>query len=563
MIRPTSNRLRSGHTLLEMMLSLVLLSIVMASVGSAVLFASHVMPGKDSPASTLIHDSSVLRQIAEDLALAQHVIERETNSITVVVADRTGDGLPERIRYAWSGVAGDPLTYQLNDASAFTILESVESFGLTYDLDTVATALPGSLGEGSEILLASMDTLGTTYGYSLSSSKGIGQRVTPTLSAGATGFRATRIEYYASSSGSATGGFPVLIRGLSGSTPTDPTYAAGAVLESSLSSSYNWESVSLVSAETIPAGTQTVLLFGPGIGSGNVGRVAYDDWTAPSYSYTSNGGSSWSFAGAGSVYYRLYGREISASKNWDVDRSHVTDVTITLQSTAADNSPITRMVRLEQAPEVLTQFWEAGFDADPALQDLDGDGSADWAYQNGSFSDSEINAGVWASSDELVIQPAGQFSSVITVNARLRASNGKQAEIRGPFHDDADGMLTLVTVLQDDGSGNQELLLYNEDDPANTDTPFATITGLGSDWIDLKMLIIPDEGLLSVWINGEPMGVATLTRFAVSDQDEVLWIKGDKDGGAFADLRISVGGSYTTTTDTPDFNTVLQGTISY
>ncbi|MEM6928262.1 MAG: prepilin-type N-terminal cleavage/methylation domain-containing protein, partial [Myxococcota bacterium] len=90
------NSFYRGHTLVELVLSLTLLSIVMVSVGSAMIFAANAVPSADEPTVNKINDGAVLDRIAEDLSLAKYVIEDEPKAVTVVVADRTGDGLPDR-----------------------------------------------------------------------------------------------------------------------------------------------------------------------------------------------------------------------------------------------------------------------------------------------------------------------------------------------------------------------------------------------------------------------------------------------------------------------------------
>ena len=87
-----------GYSMLEMVLSTVVLSTVMVSVTSAVVFASSANPDEDSPEVTLATDSNALSRIAEDISMARYVLEQSTNRITFVVADRTGDDIPDRIQ---------------------------------------------------------------------------------------------------------------------------------------------------------------------------------------------------------------------------------------------------------------------------------------------------------------------------------------------------------------------------------------------------------------------------------------------------------------------------------
>jgi len=73
----------------------------------------------------------ILGTIMLDLNEAIRFTERTAAAVTFTVPDRTGDGMTETIRYAWSGAAGDPLTYEFN-GSAVTLASGIQNFDLSY-----------------------------------------------------------------------------------------------------------------------------------------------------------------------------------------------------------------------------------------------------------------------------------------------------------------------------------------------------------------------------------------------------------------------------------------------
>ena len=115
---PTTRfRAAAAFTLLEMTMSLTIMALVFTTVGSVFVLAAKVMPTPDSAEAASVHQSAALSQLLEDLQVARYITEDTANAVTLVVDDRTGDGLPDRLRYAWSGTIGDPLTLSINGSA--------------------------------------------------------------------------------------------------------------------------------------------------------------------------------------------------------------------------------------------------------------------------------------------------------------------------------------------------------------------------------------------------------------------------------------------------------------
>lgn len=162
---------RSGFTLIEIVTSIGILSVLMWAMLSTMLIASKAIGSSDSKIAKISQGNNILQRITADLSLAQSFSERTATAVTFTVPDRNGDGSPETIRYAWSGTAGDPLTYQYNGGTVVNLAQDVHAFDLDYLLKTVtAAASQATAPETEEMELVSHDyaSVGTWTGYSSS-----------------------------------------------------------------------------------------------------------------------------------------------------------------------------------------------------------------------------------------------------------------------------------------------------------------------------------------------------------------------------------------------------------
>lgn len=539
------SRARTGHTLIEMVLSLSLLTVVMVSAGSAMMFAARATPDADSAGTTIITDSAALGQIAEDIALAKYVFELKANAVTVIVPDRTGDGVPDRIRYAWAGNAGDPLTYQLNSDAAVTLIDSVETFTLGYTLSASTYSIPPAFVYGAERLVARFDANVSGGDEQVSSSNWYGQAITsPTLSADAIGFRPTRADLYAGWTNPKDGQADVTLRERSGNLPGGISYAKFTMLESSLSGATFWETRDFTSTSTVPAGQDLALTLTFTGGSGSVLGIRSNS-SGSGMLRSSDSGSTWGVDSGKTLVYRLYGQEVSLSgSSYEMRRSHLSLVTVGLLSTGKKRSPLSRQVRMLLAPELVAGLWEVDFNADPTKLNINFDGTVDWSYSAGDFPAGDLSNGVWTANGTIMMLPAVVLGEVIKAEMRLNADAG-QATVYGPIYAYGNAVaLPLITTLKSDGSGGQTLTIYSGYSTA--DTPAATFTGLDGGWIDLQLVLLPAEDRLWVLVNGDSLGSVALRRQA--DQGaRGFWVQGV--GAKFSEVRVTYGGSYTTIED--------------
>ena len=190
--RPSPDR--RGHTLIEMVLSMVVLSIVLSAIGSAIVLAAHAIPDAPEATTAVATAAEVAEQIAGELLFARSFLERTANAIEFTVADRSGDAVPETIRYAFSGTPGDPVTRQYNGGTVVWIIEAAEEFELLYDTTIVNEQ---EVQESAEVLLDSKATAADNQTYWVTPTDWYGQYIQPSLPVSATSWTVTRILFQA------------------------------------------------------------------------------------------------------------------------------------------------------------------------------------------------------------------------------------------------------------------------------------------------------------------------------------------------------------------------------
>ncbi len=150
---------RSAVTLVELVLSMTVMTVLIGGLGSAMVLAGRAVPDGQSPTSALLEGYRVAEEIAGELYVARTFTERTATAIEFTVADRGDepDG-DEVIRFEWSGTPGDPLIRQYNGGTAAELLPKVYEFDLTYtSRSTTETTTQTVSSEGVEALLATFD----------------------------------------------------------------------------------------------------------------------------------------------------------------------------------------------------------------------------------------------------------------------------------------------------------------------------------------------------------------------------------------------------------------------
>ncbi len=239
-VLPPCGRAR-GVTLLELVTCLAISAVLIGGLASSVYLSTKGLETLTSPTNVSLDTGAALNQFTADLRMATGFTERTSTAVTLTVPDRTGDGWPDTIRYAWAG-AGSPLTRTVNGLPnpAATILDNVSALELTY---LTRTMQPPFVESASQLLISYTTTYNATG--PIQKTNWEGQSFRPTLPGNAVLWKITSAEIMAkrnTSSGTVT----VNIYAIDATNkPSGAPISTTNVNVSSWPSSYGWVPITL------------------------------------------------------------------------------------------------------------------------------------------------------------------------------------------------------------------------------------------------------------------------------------------------------------------------------
>lgn len=334
-----------AFTLIEVVVSISVISIIMLAMGSAVVVAMKALPDPQRPAYKVDQASQIADQMIAELQEARHIVERTSTAVTFTVADRDGNGSSERIRYAWSGTAGDPLTRQYNFGSEVTVLADVSQFDLSYDSKTLVEYYPGLPVEGSEILLSSYTAQKEWKDYKVTHKDWIGQYFQPSgavFPADAISWRVTRVKFEAKEEDSDLFDSYIQLRlPADDNKPTTTVLEQQIMHESDLTGSYVWQEFSFATDhDLLPGAGLCLVVQGTGDAAAQIRFEEKGDYGATGRLKTGDSGSSWEYKTDKAMRYEIYGKVAAPGPDQTATRQYVTGVRLQLQSGAAADSVI-------------------------------------------------------------------------------------------------------------------------------------------------------------------------------------------------------------------------------
>ncbi|MGP1272663.1 MAG: PulJ/GspJ family protein [Phycisphaerales bacterium] len=137
---------RRAFTLIELVVSLAVVSILIGAMGSSIVLASRALPGSGSAAENLPTLQRAWAAIADDLRVASQVRIIKEDCVEMLVPDRNGGDTAQVVLYAWSGTAGDPLTRSVDGGDAAPLLAAVDDVEFKWaSPDTPGRTMPHRL----------------------------------------------------------------------------------------------------------------------------------------------------------------------------------------------------------------------------------------------------------------------------------------------------------------------------------------------------------------------------------------------------------------------------------
>ncbi len=360
---------RSAFTLVEMSMAVLVMTVVIAATGSIVVLSAKASTSALAPAASVAATSEASDRMLAELQYATAVTEMTPTAITFTVADCTGDGAADTIRYAWSGAAGASLTRAVNGGAAAPVGGGLSQFAMTYATGSeTATRTTSSTVTSGETLLSGFTgwagiTLPTNRELTLSPTTWGSEyfkldRVT--FPASTASITLTRARFMARATSGSTASFIVGVYTPSGSAVTPSATLIGSTVttpSSTLGTSQGWVTVNLSGCTLQPSQTSLCLVLRGTAASSAFVRY-YDSILAPSdtqvLQWTTNSGSSWLPASKTQydIPHEIYGTYTYTTSSTSSTTVHTlgrVDIAATPSSRAA---PLNSSVRLLNKPTI-------------------------------------------------------------------------------------------------------------------------------------------------------------------------------------------------------------------
>jgi hypothetical protein len=205
-VRRAGSGARAGLTLAELSVSLAVIATLMVAIGSVMVLTGRAVGMTATQAGEAKIDD-VVTQIASEARMSMSVPVRSETSVTFTVADRDGDGLPEKIQYLWGG-KGQSLFRKVNNLQEVPVLANVASFRLGFLTKSAPAPGGGPQTESTADELFYAHESGSTFPHTMTANAWSAQSLAPSLKPEATSWRVTQVQIHASRfSGSTTGKF--------------------------------------------------------------------------------------------------------------------------------------------------------------------------------------------------------------------------------------------------------------------------------------------------------------------------------------------------------------------
>lgn len=344
-----------GLTLIELLITMAISTIIMLAIGSSMLLATRALPDAHSPANAVITAGEIAEQLTTELQYAVTFTERTATAVEFSVADRGGDDVPETIRYEWSGTPGDPLTRQYNEQSLVNILDEVQAFDLSYDLQTISEETPQG-NESIETLLISYNSAMDLHDYPIKDTEWYGQYFLPSLPADTLSWKVTRVLFDAKADGAADGECRVQLQlPTAGNSPSGVVAEEKTLLESTLLDTYTTQEFAFSDVSGLSPQQGLCLVF-RWVADATACKLWGQDRNVvvPNIRITksTNRGASWSALTNQSLLFSVYGTVTTAGEPQIQETYYLQAIQISLRTGNHQHSAVQTRTKLLNRPEV-------------------------------------------------------------------------------------------------------------------------------------------------------------------------------------------------------------------
>lgn len=346
---------RPGFSLIEMVVSLAVMSILMVAMGSVIMLATNAGPKSASAYSATISQVHDVDRLLDELAYADSFSILGLNEISFTVPDRDGNLIPETIRYRWSGVVGSPLYRFENGGGAQVVFDAVKMFDLEYIYDKVTEVGVPVETESAEQLLTSYSA-GGAFETGVTSADWIGMSILPSLPVGADSWAVTRAFVALRPVGNFTGELRAQLQlTTSTGTPSGIIIDEQPLFESTMVDAYTWHEFKFTQARGLSP-TERLCLVLQRVSGGTAAAALYNNGFAYNKKhwlvYTNDSGATWyNYTDLRLMYY-VYGT-VTTVTTPTVTRTFLRRVGVKLIADETNPQAADVAVRIINAPEVV------------------------------------------------------------------------------------------------------------------------------------------------------------------------------------------------------------------
>jgi len=115
---------RRGFTLIELVVSLGVMGVLSLALASTILLSTRALPNAGGGPENQAAAGRALQILGADIRLAKTVAMPDSRTLTLTIADQTGDAAEESITYAWDNSIGSPFTRTYN-GNAVPLVSSI------------------------------------------------------------------------------------------------------------------------------------------------------------------------------------------------------------------------------------------------------------------------------------------------------------------------------------------------------------------------------------------------------------------------------------------------------
>ena len=333
-------------TLVELTASMAIVSVLLLAIGAAMVLATKAIPKSDSHNTIIAESLRVANDLTNDLRYAVTFNERSSNAIEFAIPDRDGDTVPDIIRYEWSNVPGDPLTYSYNNSLPVVIHDNIQLLEFTYTTKTVTdqTQQPPLVESAETLWLQQDDTnSGIKTTKNIRNSQEAAQYFLPSLPPDAVSWSITRAQFMADPQNPINGVFTVEIK--SAQTTGEPSTGnieSITVQESSLIPS-QWHNITFNNVNELDPTSGYFMAFMYTSGTTTVAKLTIGDnsTASPDTKYYDNTTSGWVLDTTKDIWLWVWGTVTTPDPNWTPPTITILkNVNINLQ---AGSDPLTRV----------------------------------------------------------------------------------------------------------------------------------------------------------------------------------------------------------------------------